>query len=191
MVGPPSGEMNCFGAMKLRREWSEAASIASAYGYSEDWFHLLFDRRMGCQGNSNLGVCAMKKTIGLLLLIYGLLLAGLSYLVHLLAPEAARPTLITGLAGGVLCLFWGLRALTGSAGKALPLLTLIPVSFVLLTQPLALWSGGGEGVETRRLAAVVTGLLLALSLGMLVRIAWSGVVFDSSTSGRVKKDIPF
>jgi len=138
---------------------------------------------MSCQGNSNL-VCAMNKTIGLLLLIYGLLLAGLSCLVHLLAPEAAQPTLITGLVGGVLCLFWGFRALTASLGKALPLLTLIPVSLVLLTQPLALWTGGGEEAQTERLAAVVITLLLALSISMLVRIAWSGVLFDPSTSER-------
>jgi hypothetical protein len=42
----------------------------------------------------------MNKTIGLLLVIYSLLLAGLSYLVHHLAAGAARPTLIAGLVGG-------------------------------------------------------------------------------------------
>ena len=42
----------------------------------------------------------MNKTMGLQLIVYGVLLAGLSYLVHRLAPTMARPTLITGLVGG-------------------------------------------------------------------------------------------
>jgi hypothetical protein len=126
----------------------------------------------------------MNKTIGLLLVVYSLLLAGLSYLVHHLAPEVARPTLITGLVGGALCLVWGLRALAGSGGKALPILTLIPVNFALLTQTFMGWSGGSGGLQT---VAVVITLLLALSLGMLVRIAWSGMVFDVPPAGQTKE----
>jgi len=124
----------------------------------------------------------MNKTIGLLLVVYSLLLAGLSYLVHHLASEVARPTLITGLVGGALCLVWGLRALAGSGGKALPILTLIPVNFALLTQTFMGWSGGSVGWT----AAVVISLLLALSLGMLLRIAWSGMVFDVPPAGQTK-----
>ena len=120
----------------------------------------------------------MNKTIGLLLVVYSLLLAGLSYLVQHLAPGAARPTLITGLAGGALCLVWGFRALAGSGGKALPLLTLSPVCFVLLTQAGTAWSGGSDGLQAGRTVAVVITLLLVLSMGMLVRIAWSGMLFD-------------
>ena len=97
----------------------------------------------------------MNKTIGLLLVVYSLLLAGLSYLVYHLAPEVARPTLITGLVGGALCLVWGLRALAGSGGKALPLLTLIPVSFALLPQTFMGWSGGSGGLQAGRTVAVV------------------------------------
>ena len=120
----------------------------------------------------------MNKTVGLLLVVYSLLLAGLSYLVYHLAPGVARTTLITGLVGGALCLVWGIRALAGSGGKALPLLTLIPVSFVLLPQTFMSWSGGNAGFHGGRTVATVITLLLALSLAMLVRIAWSGMVFD-------------
>jgi hypothetical protein len=139
---------------------------------------LAFDRCIGCQGNSSLVVCAMNKTLGLLLVVYSLLLAGLSCLVHHLAPGAARPALVTGLAGGALCLVWGVRALAGGGGKALPLLTLIPLSFALLPQAATSWSSGGGGLQAGRTVAVVTTLLLVLSVGMLVRIAWSGMVFD-------------
>ncbi len=117
----------------------------------------------------------MNKTIGLLLVVYSLLLAGLSYLAYHLAPGPARSTLVTGLVGGALCLVWGVRALARSGGKALPLLTLIPVCFVLLPQTFASWGGG---VEVGRTVGLVTTLLLVLSLAMLVRIAWSGMVFD-------------
>ena len=123
----------------------------------------------------------MNKTIGFLLVVYSLLLAGLSYLVYHLAPGVARPTLIAGLAGGALCLIWGVRALAGGGGKALPLLTLIPVAFTLLTQTGTSWSGGGGTV------AVVITLLLVLSLGMLVRIAWSGMLFDVPAGGQTKE----
>ena len=128
----------------------------------------------------------MNKTIGLLLVVYSLLAAGLSYFVYHLAPGAARPTLITGLVAGALCLVWGFRALAGSGGKALPLLTLIPVCFVLLPQAFTSWSGGSGGLQVGRTATVVTTLLLVLSVGMLVRIAWSGMVFDVRAANRPK-----
>jgi hypothetical protein len=117
----------------------------------------------------------MNKKIGLLLVVYGLLLAGLSYLVYHLAPGGTQPTVIAGLAGGALCLVWGVRGLAGSGGKALPLLTLIPVSFALLPQTFMSWGGG---VQAGRTVAGVITLLLVLSLAMLLRIEWSGMVFD-------------
>jgi hypothetical protein len=132
----------------------------------------------------------MNKTIGLLLVVYSLLLAGLSYLVYHLAPGGTRPTLITGLVGGALCLVWGVRALSGSGGKALPLLTLIPVSFVLLPQTFMSWSGGSGESQAGRTVAVVTTLLLVLSLGMVVRIAWSGMVFDVPAGGAAQEGGP-
>jgi hypothetical protein len=129
----------------------------------------------------------MNKTIGLQLVVYSLLLAGLSYLTHHLAPALARPTLIAGLAGGALCLVWGLRAVAGSRGKALPILSLIPVNFVLLSQTVICWSGGGEGMQGRRTAAAVITLLFALSIGMLMRIAYAGVVFDGQPASPTKE----
>lgn len=120
----------------------------------------------------------MNKTLGLQLVVYSLLLAGLSYLVHHLAPTLALPTLMTGLAGGVLCLVWGFRAIAGSRGKALSILTLIPVNFVLLSQAVIGWSGGNQEVPGRPTAAAVITALFALSIAMLMRIAYAGVVLD-------------
>jgi hypothetical protein len=128
----------------------------------------------------------MTKTIGVQLIVYSLLLAGLSYFVHHLAPSLAQPTLIAGLAGGALCLAWGVKALMGKTGKALPLLTLIPVTFVMLSQTILTWGSGSEGVSGRRLAAAVVTLLFVLSLAMLMRIAYAGVVFDGQPAKPAK-----
>jgi len=128
----------------------------------------------------------MNKTIGLQLVVYSLLLAGLSYLTHHLAPSVARLTLVAGLAGGALCLAWGLRAVRGSRGKALPLLTLIPISFVMLSQTVITWGGGTQEVPGRRTAAAVITLLLVLSIGMVMRIAYAGVVFDGQPASPTK-----
>jgi len=131
----------------------------------------------------------MNKPIGLFLIVYSLLLGGLSYVVYHLAPSAVgRPTLITGLTGGVLCLVWGIRAVAGGGGKALPILTLIPVSFVLLSQTIMSWSGTGGEFRGGWTAAAVISLLLVLSLAMVVRIAWSGVVFDVAPTGASKDE---
>lgn len=129
----------------------------------------------------------MNKTLGFQLIVYALLLVGLSYLAHHLAPALARPTLIAGLTGGGLCLVAGLRAVAGSRGKALPLLTLIPVSYVMLSQTVITWAGRGQEAPGRHLAAVVITVLLVLSLGMLMRIAYAGVVFDGEAVSPAKE----
>ncbi len=117
----------------------------------------------------------MNKSTGVQLVVYGLLLAGLSFLIRHFAQGISRPVLITGLIGGSLCLVWGIRAILGSRGKALPVLTLIPVTFSLLSLTITGWAGRVTGTGT---VMIVTTVLLLLSLWMLVRIAWAGVVFD-------------
>lgn len=129
----------------------------------------------------------MNKSLGIQLVVYGLLLAGLSYFVQHLCPGLARPTLITGLIGGALSLAWGIRAATGSQGKALPILTLIPVNFVLLSQVVLTWTSGGVEVAGRQPAAAVITALLALSMGMLMRIAYAGVSFDGQPPSGTKE----
>lgn len=129
----------------------------------------------------------MNRTIGIQLVIYSALLAGLSYLAYHLVPALARPTLIAGLAGSVLCLVWGLRAVAGHGGKALPILTLVAVNFILLSQVVTACSGGGQGAQGRRATAVVITLLFLFSLGMLMRIAYAGVVFGAPPTGSMKE----
>jgi len=128
----------------------------------------------------------MNKTIGLQLVVYSLLLAGLSYLAHHLAPALARPTLITGLVGGALCLVWGMLAVLGKCGKAFSVLTLMPVCYILLSQTVTGWSGESEAMPGRRMAAALITLLFVLSIGMLMRIAYAGAVFDGQPGSPTK-----
>lgn len=102
------------------------------------------------------------------------MLAGLSYLTHHLAPATARLTLIAGLVGAVLSFLWGVRALRGRGGKALPILTLTSIGYVTLSQTVLGWGRGREEVPGQGTAAVVLTALFVLSMAMLLRIAYAG-----------------
>lgn len=130
----------------------------------------------------------MNKILGLELIAYSLLLAGLSYLTHRTAPALSGPVFITGLAGGVLCFAWGVRALLGKNGKVLPMLTLIPINFVLLSQAVMTWGGDGAGEPGRRFATVLIVVLFACSLTVLMRIAYAGALFDGCPGNQRKEN---
>jgi hypothetical protein len=130
----------------------------------------------------------MNKQHGYELIAYSLVLAALSYFAHYLAPSVTRITLITGLIGGALCLVWGVRILLGNRGKALPLLTLIPVSFILLSQSVLTWAGGAQEVSGRRMAALVITVLTLFSLGTLMMVVCAGIVFDESPASPTKNE---
>jgi hypothetical protein len=119
----------------------------------------------------------MDKPVGLQLIIFSVLLAGLGSLIHYLAPAPARAVLIASLAGAGLCLLWGLRALRGHRGKTCAVLTLLPLSFVLLSQAVVVWVGS-SGAPGQRKVALLIALAFALAFAMLLRIAYAGVTFE-------------
>lgn len=131
----------------------------------------------------------MNKRIGIELAIFSLVLVCIGYTAHHFEPTLAKSSLFAGLIGGVLCFIWGLRTIGGSRNKALPILTLIPVAFVLLSQVVAGWLGG-ELVPGRRGAAAVLTVGLVLSVAMLMRVAYAGVVFESVPANPTKKSAP-
>jgi len=129
----------------------------------------------------------MNRNLGTELIVYGILLAGLAYLAHHLAPTIARPTLITGLVGGALCLVWGILAVRGNRHKAWAILTLVPISYVLLSQAVLTWGGRIGGVSPNRLAPVLMFVMLVFSVGMLLKIAYAGATFDGQPPGSTKE----
>ena len=124
----------------------------------------------------------MNKKLGIQLMVYGVLLAGLAYLVHHLAPTIARPTLITGVAGGALCVVWGIRSILGHGSKAMSMLTIAPISYVLISQAVMNWGGGTEEVPGRRATWLVIVVLGVSSVGMLMRITYAGARFDGQAA---------
>ncbi|HNQ87930.1 MAG TPA: hypothetical protein PKM73_04790 [Verrucomicrobiota bacterium] len=125
----------------------------------------------------------MNKAVGVQMIVYSLLLAGLSYFINHLAPSLARSILIVGLAGAVVFLIASIRTLAGNRSKVLPLLTLIPVNLMLLANTVSMWEGGSPGMPEGRTLPMIVSLLFVLSFAMLVRIAYAGVVFQAPPTG--------
>jgi hypothetical protein len=121
----------------------------------------------------------MNKSIGLQLIVYGLLLVGLSYLVHHLSPAIARTTLTTGLAGGLLCCLWGAVAVVGNRRKVFSVLTLIPICYLLLGQAIMKWRGNPAEAAHHGGGVLIITLLFVLSLGMLMRILYAGMAMQA------------
>jgi hypothetical protein len=120
----------------------------------------------------------MNKALGLQLIAYSLLLAGLSCFAHHLAPGLDGVSFFAGLVGGGLCLVWGVGAVLGMQGKAPPILTLVPINVVMFVQTILPLGGGSQKVAPDRTVAAVTALLLVLSAVMLVRIAYAGPTLE-------------
>lgn len=117
----------------------------------------------------------MNKAMGMQLLVFGVAVIGLSCLVFVLAKPLATTTLIAGLTGGALCLIAGIRAQLGITQKSLPLLTLIPLTIVLVSQTVMTWGAATPEIPNRGIATATVCLLTLLSYGMLMRVAYAGL----------------
>lgn len=129
------------------------------------------------QGSSSRNNRVMDRLVGYHLIAGGLLLAGLGFLAHHFCPSQARTALVAGLVGGGLTVVWGLRALRPGARKAPAVLTLIPLSFVMLSQSVTFWMADAT-VPGHVPGAIVVTLLCLLSVALLLRVGYAGVVFD-------------
>ena len=69
----------------------------------------------------------------------------------------------------------------GNPSKVGPILTLVPIGFVMLSQSILGWAGGSLEVPGRRAAAAAITLLFALSMGILMMIAYAGITFEGNT----------
>lgn len=123
-------------------------------------------------GNSQLVVLFMNRFLALEFLLYGLLLAGVGWVVQRAAPDFGRVTLIAGLAGGAVCALWGGLALAGYRRRWWVVLALAAIGFTLLSQAVMAWMQplGGEGAPPTRLVAVWITVLLVISFGMLMNL---------------------
>lgn len=103
-----------------------------------------------------------------IVIIYGILLALLSFTIQQVAPALAEVIFITGIAGGGLCVVWGIVALAGHKRRAWAILTLIAITIVVLGQVVPAWlTIGGEKTQSLAGSLLLTFILL-LTLTMLV-----------------------
>ena len=102
------------------------------------------------------------------LLLYGVMLAGFGVLAHRLAPDFGNAILITGIAGGLASVFWGVLGLRGFRWRIWPISTLILVDILLLIQAVIAWLEIKSGNDAFKPVAMTLTLLLAFGIGQLV-----------------------
>lgn len=125
----------------------------------------------------------MNKAVSIQLLCYSLLLTGLGLFAYNLAGEQTRPAFYATVAGGVLCAAWAVLAIAGKCFKILPILTLVPVSFVLLSQMVTMWADEARKGPDYRKASIVITVLFVVSIAMLIRVAYSGLNISQDSVG--------
>lgn len=137
-----------------------------------------------CQRNSKTEmVRLMNKAVSIQLLCYSLLLAGLGLFAYNLAAEPARPAFYAAVVGGVLCAAWAVLAIAGKCFKILPILTLVAVSFVLLSQMVTMWADEARKGPDYHKASIAITVLFVLSIAMLIRVAYSGLNIAQGSIG--------
>ncbi len=114
----------------------------------------------------------MNRSLAFEFLLYGLLLAGVSWFIQRAAPDFGRVTFAAGLAGGAISVLWALLVLRGYRRRWWMILTLAAVGFTLLSQAVITWMQptGGEGAPPTRLVAVWITVLLVFSFALLMNL---------------------
>jgi hypothetical protein len=90
----------------------------------------------------------MSKKMAGVIMAYGAVLAALALVVRSVAPELAKSTFITGVAGGGLCVLCGIVAIVRYKRRAWAVLTMIAVTFVMLSQVVEVWLASGDATST-------------------------------------------
>ena len=131
----------------------------------------------------------MNSKMSAYVTVYGGLLVVLGLITHWIAPEIARITLITGSAGGALCVLWGIMGLLGHRCKAAEVLTLGVTGYVLLTQVVTNWMGRGNGKADTLLAPILMTAMLLLTLGLLIYLLHgAGTLPDAAAEAQTERD---
>jgi hypothetical protein len=109
----------------------------------------------------------MSKKMAGALLLYGVVLAGLGFLVQNRAPALGGITFIVGLIGGGLSLLWGVAALAGLKGRVGATLSTIAVTAALLSQVVHVWTSSASEVAVTPTVRWVVTAMFFLTLAAL------------------------
>ena len=105
--------------------------------------------------------------MAVILIGFGLGLAGLGLVVQKLAPAGERAAFLAGIGGGGLSLLWGVAALAGWKGRRWAILSMTATVLVLLTRAVHGWTTA-TGVEAELALRVIVTLMFGLTMGMLL-----------------------
>ena len=105
------------------------------------------------------------------LVLCGALLAGLSLLAQHLQPDLQRATLITGLAGGGLCVLWGVLGRRGMHCRAGAMGMLAVVACVFARQAVLSWEAAASIGSKGRMVAALAMVLAVFCVGTLANLA--------------------
>jgi hypothetical protein len=110
----------------------------------------------------------MSKKMASVLIGYGFVLAGLGLVLQNIAPAFAKITFIASLAGGGLCLLWGVAALAGLKGRAWAILNAMAAGFMLLSQAVHVWMESSSGGSANLAVRLLLTAMMVLTIGMLI-----------------------
>jgi len=110
----------------------------------------------------------MSKKMASAVIVYGVLLATFSFVIHRAAPARAGITLATGVAGGGLSVLWGLVALAGHKRRTWAVLTIVAVIFVILSQVVQAWIPATTMESLSLAVRLLVTLMLLMTVGMLM-----------------------
>jgi peptidoglycan/LPS O-acetylase OafA/YrhL len=116
----------------------------------------------------------MSMEVAFDLVLCGALLVGSSFLAQRLQPDLQRVTLFTGLAGGGLCVLWGVLGRRGTRCHGCAMVTLAAAACVCVRQAVQSWNASPAIESKGRIVAALMMVLVVFCVGMLANLAQEG-----------------
>lgn len=115
----------------------------------------------------------MNSKSSLFILGYAMVLLVSGVAAHFVSPELAQVSFFTGLVGGIVCGALGFLSLLGRRTRAWTILTLVGLSFTLLSQAVLSWAAvAGAGAAPGAVAVLIT-VMFVLSISLLMFLAYT------------------
>lgn len=121
---------------------------------------------------------------------YGIVLVALSFFIQRVAPASTKVTFFTGMAGGGLCVLWGIIAFVGHKRRTWIVLTMIAVAVVLLSQVVQAWLGSAAAPSAGLTERLVPTLMLLMTVGMLMYVLHGERTPEFYEPGSERRDTP-
>lgn len=132
----------------------------------------------------------MSKKMASVIAAYGVVLAALGLIIQQIAPALAQVVPLTGMAGGGLCVLWGIVAFAGHKRRAWALLTMVAVAVVMLIQGVHAWSVSADATSMSLMGRLVLTIMFLMTVGMLMYVVHGERPPEFYDSGTARRDKP-